>query len=217
MATTQKLASDRVLALAPVVPVVVIEDVTFAAPLARALSTGGVRTAEITLRTQAALESIRIMSAEAPELVVGAGTVLNVADLEAAVAAGAAYALSPGATPALLAAGQDAPIPLIPGVATASETMAGLEAGYRCFKFFPAEQLGGVAALKAIGAPLPQALFCPTGGIGPEKVEAYLALDNVACVGGSWITPPELMRAGDWAAIEALARKASAYSRSRKA
>ncbi len=210
----EMLNPEDVLRLTPVVPVVVIEDAAIAAPLARALAAGGVRTAEITLRTSAALKAIEIMAREVPELVVGAGTVLNAADLLAAAAAGARYALSPGATPELLAAGRNGPIPLIPGIASASELMLGLERGYRCFKFFPAEQLGGVAALKALGAPLPGALFCPTGGIGPEKVSEYLALKNVACVGGSWITPADKMRAGDWSAIEALARKAASFANS---
>jgi 2-dehydro-3-deoxyphosphogluconate aldolase/(4S)-4-hydroxy-2-oxoglutarate aldolase len=211
------LQAEDVLALAPVVPVVVIEDAAMAAPLARALLAGGLRTAEVTMRTAAALEAIAIMAREAPDLVVGAGTVLNQADLDAAVAAGARYLLSPGATPALLAAGRNAPVPLIPGIATASELMTGIEHGYRCFKFFPAEQMGGIAALKALGAPLPGALFCPTGGIGPDLVVGYLALKNVACVGGSWITPADKMRAGDWAGIEALARQAASYNRSRSA
>lgn len=211
---TEILTPEDVLRLSPIMPVVVIEDVASAAPLARALAVGGVRTAEVTLRTPAALEAISVMTREAPELIVGAGTVLSEADLLAAAAAGARYALSPGATPALLVAGRSGPIPFIPGVATAGELMQGLEYGYRCFKFFPAEQLGGVSALKALGAPLPTALFCPTGGIGPEKVSAYLALKNVACVGGSWVAPADKMRAGDWGAIEALARQAAAFRRS---
>ena len=210
----EMLPPEDVLRLTPVLPVIVVEDVAAAAPLAKALAAGGVRTAEITLRTPAALDVIRTMTREVPELVVGAGTVLNEADLLAAAAAGARYALSPGATPALLAAGRKGPIPLIPGIASASELMLGLEYGYRCFKFFPAEQLGGVAALKALGAPLPAALFCPTGGIGPERVSAYLALKNVACVGGSWVAPADKVRAGDWGAIEALARQAAAFGRS---
>ncbi len=204
------LTPDQALALAPVMPVVVIEDAAAAAPLARALIAGGIRTVEITLRTPAALDAIRAAVAAAPELVVGAGTVLSEDDIAAAAEAGARYALSPGATPALLRAGRDAPIPLIPGVATASELMTGLALGYRCFKFFPAEQLGGPGALQAIGAPLPQARFCPTGGIGPDKAPAYLALSNVLCVGGSWIAPQSRIKTCDWAGIEALARQAAA-------
>lgn len=209
---SEPLRPEDVLALSPVMPVIVIEDVAWAAPLARALVAGGVKTAEITLRTPAALEAIRIMVREAPSLVVGAGTVLREADLSAAASAGARYALSPGATPTLLRAGADSPIPLIPGVATASELMIGLDHGFSCFKFFPAERLGGAAALKDLGAPLPAARFCPTGGIKPEQIADYLALKNVMCVGGSWVTPADKIRAGDWAGIEALARKAAAYA-----
>ena len=166
---TETLLPEDVLRLAPVVPVVTIEDAAMAVPLARALLAGGVRTVEITLRTEAALAAIRAIANEAPEMVVGAGTVLNEADLRKAVDAGARYALSPGGTPALLAAARGAPIPFVPGVATASEIMAGFELGYRCFKFFPAERLGGVTALKDFGGPLPNALFCPTGGSARSK------------------------------------------------
>lgn len=206
----EKLHAEDALGLTPVLPVAVLADANAAGPLARALFAGGVRSIEIALRTPAALDAIRVAAQAAPELVVGAGTVLCAADLEAAAAAGARYALSPGATPELLRAGLRGPIPLIPGVASASEIMLGLELGYACFKFFPAEQLGGVAALKAIGAPLVAARFCPTGGIGPEKARAYLALGNVLCVGGSWVAPADKIAAGDWAGIEALARQAAA-------
>jgi 2-dehydro-3-deoxyphosphogluconate aldolase/(4S)-4-hydroxy-2-oxoglutarate aldolase len=205
------LKPEDVLALSPVLPVIVIEDAAWAKPLARALVAGGVKTAEVTLRTPAALDAIRAMVREAPELVVGAGTVLNEADLLNAASAGARYALSPGATPALLKTGAHGPIPFIPGISTASELMLGLEHGYSCFKFFPAERLGGAAALKDLGAPLPAARFCPTGGISAEKVTDYLALKNVMCVGGSWVTPADKMREGDWAGIEALARKAASF------
>lgn len=207
------MSPEDVLSLSPVMPVVVIDDATNAAPMARALVAGGVRTIEITLRTPAALEAIRIIAREVPDAVVGAGTVLNDADLRAAIDAGARYALSPGGTPALMKAAREAGLPFIPGVATSSEVMAGLDLGYRCFKFFPAENLGGVGSLKALGAPIPQARFCPTGGIGPDQVAAYLALPNVMCVGGSWVTPADKMKAGDWPAIEALARKAAALRR----
>jgi 2-dehydro-3-deoxyphosphogluconate aldolase/(4S)-4-hydroxy-2-oxoglutarate aldolase len=200
---------DHVLALSPVIPVVTIEDAADAAPLSRALLAGGLRTVEITLRTSAALEAIRAAATAAPELVIGAGTVLSADDMSGAAAAGARYALSPGATPALLRAGRDAPIPLIPGTATASEIMAGLAMNYRCFKFFPAESLGGVEALKALAGPLPNARFCPTGGISAERASDYLKLPNVLCVGGSWIAPADLIRAKDWAAIEANARRAA--------
>jgi 2-dehydro-3-deoxyphosphogluconate aldolase/(4S)-4-hydroxy-2-oxoglutarate aldolase len=206
---SEKLEPEAVLRLSPVMPVVVLDDAANAGPLARALWAGGLRTIEITLRTPAALDAIRAATQAAPDLVVGAGTVLDEEGLAAAAQAGARFALSPGATPRLLKAAREAAIPLVPGVATASEIMRGAALGYRCFKFFPAEQLGGPAALKALGAPLPQALFCPTGGIGPDKVGAYLALDNVACVGGSWIAPADKIKAGDWAGIEALAKRAA--------
>ena len=203
------LDPEQVLALSPVMPVVVIEDLQAAAPLARALLAGGLKTIEITLRTPAALDAIRAVAHAVPELLVGAGTVLDEADLAAAAAAGARFALSPGATPKLLKAARQGSIPLVPGIATASEVMRGLDLGYRCFKFFPAENLGGVAALKALGAPLPVARFCPTGGIGPDKAHAYLALGNVLCVGGSWITPADKIKSSDWGGIEALALRAA--------
>jgi 2-dehydro-3-deoxyphosphogluconate aldolase / (4S)-4-hydroxy-2-oxoglutarate aldolase len=205
-----------VMSLSPVMPVVVIDDAALAAPMARALVAGGLRTIEITLRTPAALEAIRIIAAEIPDAVVGAGTVLSPADLDAAIKAGAAYALSPGSTPALMRAALGAPIPFIPGVATATEVMAGLELGCTHFKFFPSEQIGGSAAVKSLGAPLPAARFCPTGGIGANDVARYLALPNVLCVGGSWVTPADKMRAGDWTAIEALARQAAGFAKGRQ-
>lgn len=206
---SRELEPEEVLRLTPVLPVVAIDDAASAAPLARALLAGGVRSIEITLRTPAALDAIRAIGEAVPEMVVGAGTVLDEETLAAAIDAGARYALSPGATPRLLKAARQAPIPLIPGIATASELMRGLDLGYRCFKFFPAEQLGGIAALIAFAGPLPQARFCPTGGIGANTASAYLALDNVLCVGGSWVAPGALIKAGDWVAIEALARKAA--------
>ncbi len=205
---SRKLEPEEVLLLTPVLPVVAIDNAEDAAPLARALLAGGVKSVEITLRTPAALGAIRAIVDAAPEMVVGAGTVLDSDSLAAAVEAGARYALSPGATPKMLKAARQASIPLIPGVATASELMRGLDLGYRCFKFFPAEQLGGTAALAAFAGPLPQARFCPTGGIGADKAAAYLALDNVLCVGGSWVAPGALIKVRDWAAIEANARRA---------
>lgn len=203
------LTTEQVLGLAPVIPVVTIEDVGHAEPLARALLAGGIATIEIALRTKAALAAINAVAKAVPEMAVGAGTVLNADDLAAAIDAGAAYALSPGATPKLMKAARKRKLPFIPGAASASEIMRGLDLGYTCFKFFPAEQLGGVAALKALGAPLPKARFCATGGISPTKAGSYLALDNVMCVGGSWITPANKIAVGDWDAIEALAREAS--------
>lgn len=204
-----KLSADDVLKLSPVMPVVVIDDAAIAEPLARVLLAGGIRTIEVTLRTTAALDAIRAIAKAAPEMIVGAGTVLTEDDLSAAIDAGARYALSPGGTPKLMKAARDAKIPFIPGVATSSEIMRGLDLGYTHFKFFPAEQMGGVAALKAQHGPLPSAKFCPTGGITPEKAPQYLALPNVLCVGGSWIAPSDKIKAQDWAAIEAAAKQAA--------
>ena len=207
---SEKLLPEDVLHLSPVMPVVVIDDAGHAEPLARLLLASGIKTIEVTLRTPAALDAIRAIARSAPEMIVGAGTVLTADDLNAAIDAGARYALSPGGTPKLLKAARKASIPFIPGVATSSEIMRGRELGYRCFKFFPAEQLGGVSALKAHAGPLPDIRFCPTGSITPEKAPAYLALDNVLCVGGSWIAPADKIRSGDWAAIEAAAKQAAA-------
>jgi 2-dehydro-3-deoxyphosphogluconate aldolase/(4S)-4-hydroxy-2-oxoglutarate aldolase len=204
------ISAEAALSAAPVLPVVVIDDASAAEPLARALLAGGLGAIEITLRTEAALEAIRIVAKAVPEMLVGAGTVLNETDLDAAAAAGARFALSPGATPKLLKTARDAGIPFIPGTATSSEVMRGLDLGYRYFKFFPAEQLGGVAAVKALAGPLPQARFCPTGGITAAQAPGYLALDNVLCVGGSWTTPADKIKARDWDAITALARQAAA-------
>lgn len=203
------LTAGEVLALSPVLPVVTIDDARDAAPLARALHAGGLRAIEITLRTDAGLDAIRIIRAEAPDLVVGAGTVLTAALLDRAIAAGAAFALSPGYTEDLLAAAMAARVIFIPGVATASEIMRGLELGLTHFKFFPAEQIGGAAALKSLGAPLPDARFCPTGGITAASAPEYLRLANVVCVGGSWIAPPDLIRTQRWAEIEANAAAAA--------
>jgi 2-dehydro-3-deoxyphosphogluconate aldolase / (4S)-4-hydroxy-2-oxoglutarate aldolase len=204
-----KLSAEDVLKLSPVMPVVVIDDAANAEPLARVLLASGVNTIEVTLRTPAALDAIRAIAQSAPEMIVGAGTVLNLEDLEAAIAAGARYALSPGATPKLMKAARNAKIPFIPGVATSSEIMRGIDLGYTHFKFFPAEQLGGVAALKSQYGPMPAAKFCPTGSITAEKASSYLALPNVVCVGGSWIAPADKIKAGDWAAIEAAAKQAA--------
>lgn len=204
------LSAAAVLALTPVLPVVTIEDAASALPLARVLLASGIGTVEITLRTPAALDAIKAITEGAPEMIVGAGTVLSADDLDAAIAAGARYALSPGATPKLMKAARKRAIPFIPGIASASDIQRGLELGYTHFKFFPAEQMGGVSTLKALAGPLPQARFCPTGSISAEKAPAYLALANVLCVGGSWIAPAEKIKAGDWAGIEAAAKIAAA-------
>jgi 2-dehydro-3-deoxyphosphogluconate aldolase / (4S)-4-hydroxy-2-oxoglutarate aldolase len=194
--------------LAPVVPVLVIEDAASAADLARALVKGGLPALEVTLRTPAALEAIRAM-ADIEGGVVGAGTLLTPADVKAAKAAGAKFGVSPGATPRLLDACAEADLPLLPGAATATEVMTLLELGYTVQKFFPAEASGGAPALKSIGAPIPQVRFCPTGGISLKNARDYLTLPNVLCVGGSWVAPSGMVAAGDWAGITALAAEAA--------
>jgi 2-dehydro-3-deoxyphosphogluconate aldolase/(4S)-4-hydroxy-2-oxoglutarate aldolase len=201
---------EQILTSAPVMPVVTIDDAAKAVPLARALVAGGIRAIEVTLRTAAALEALRAIAAEVPEAIPGAGTVLNAAQLQAAAKAGARFAVSPGATPTLLAAMRPGPIPFLPGIATASELMACLEAGISICKFFPAADAGGVPALKSLAGPFPQARFCPTGGIDAATAPAYLALPNVLCVGGSWLVPRDAIATGDFGRIEQLAREASA-------
>ncbi len=198
-----------ILADGPVIPVIVIEDVAHAVPLAKALVAGGVRVLEVTLRTEAGLESMRRMLGEVPEAIVGAGTVLTGAQLEEVAGIGAAFAVSPGATESLLDAAQGSPVPLLPGTATASEVMQVLERGYEYMKLFPAEAAGGVELLSSLASPLPAAKFCPTGGIDPEKAKRYLALPNVVCVGGSWLVPRDALRQGDWARVTELARGTS--------
>ncbi|MEX0302227.1 MAG: bifunctional 4-hydroxy-2-oxoglutarate aldolase/2-dehydro-3-deoxy-phosphogluconate aldolase [Leisingera sp.] len=211
MAITPADASRRareICGLAPIVPVLVVEDAAQARPLAEALVAGGLPALEVTLRTPAALDAIREM-AQVPGGVVGAGTLITPEDVTAAVEAGAQFGVSPGATDELWDACEAAGLPLLPGAATASEAMRLLARGYDMLKFFPAEASGGAPALKAIGAPLPQISFCPTGGVSPANAGSYLSLSNVVCAGGSWVAPKELVKAGDWAAIEALAREAS--------
>jgi len=200
---------DSILQQAPVVPVIAIDRLADAVPLARALVAGGLPVLEITLRTTCALDAMRAIVAEVPGAIVGAGTVLTPADLTAVAAAGARFAISPGATPTLYAAARHASIPWLPAIATSSELMVGLEHGYQRFKFFPAESSGGIAALKSFGGPFPQARFCPTGGIDAGKAPAYKALANVVTVGGSWMLPKAAIDAGRWDEIEALARAAS--------
>lgn len=195
--------------LAPVVPVLVIDDVSHARPLAEALVAGGLPALEVTLRTPCALEAIRAM-AEVPGGRVGAGTLLTRADVKAAKEAGATFGVSPGASNALIDAACEFGLPLLPGAVTATEIMALLERGYTVQKFFPAEQSGGVSFLRAIGAPLPQVSFCPTGGISLKSAPDYLSLKTVLCVGGSWVAPKEAMLRGDWGAITKLAAEAAA-------
>ena len=210
-AAEQSRRAAEICRLAPVVPVLVIEDAATAAHLAAALVAGGLPALEVTLRTPAALDAIRAMS-EVPGGVVGAGTLLTPADVKAAKAAGAMFGVSPGATDRILDACAEADLPLLPGAATASEVMRLLERGYTVQKFFPAEASGGVPALKAIGAPIPQVRFCPTGGVSLKNARDYLVLSNTLCVGGSWVAPKDLVDRGDWAAITALAREASLLS-----
>ncbi len=191
-----------------VIPVLTIVDIAHAVPLARALVEGGLDILEITLRTPAALDAIRRMVADVPGAIVGAGTVLTPAHAESAMAAGARFLVSPGATGRLLDAAAKWPVPLLPGVATASEAMAVLERGLTFAKFFPAESAGGIPALKSLAGPLAGLAFCPTGGVGQANLAAYLACPNVVCVGGSWVAPQALVDAGDWAGITKLARAA---------
>lgn len=199
-------AIDAILHQAPVLPVLSIARAEDAVPLARALIEGGLPVLEVTLRSDAALAAIRLIRAEFPQAIVGAGTVLTPADLERVIEAGAMFAISPGATDALYAAAAGASIPLLPGVATASELMQGLDHGYQRFKFFPAAAAGGIGALRAFAGPFPQARFCPTGGIDRSSAGDYLALENVVTIGGSWMAPADAVRAGDWARVVSLAR-----------
>ncbi|MCA0994286.1 bifunctional 4-hydroxy-2-oxoglutarate aldolase/2-dehydro-3-deoxy-phosphogluconate aldolase [Alloyangia pacifica] len=205
-------SNEALCKLAPVIPVLVIDDVAHARPLAEALVAGGLPVLEVTLRTPVALDAIREM-AKVDGGVVGAGTLLTPEDVKAAVEAGAKFGVSPGATDKILDACEAADLPLLPGAATASEAMALLERGYTVQKFFPAEANGGAPALKAIGAPIPQVKFCPTGGVSMKNVGDYLSLKNVLCCGGSWVAPKELMQAGDWDGIVALAKEAAALPR----
>lgn len=206
MPNTQR--TREICGLAPIVPVLVVDDAAHARPLAEALVAGGLPALEVTLRTPAALDVIRAM-AEVPGGVVGAGTLVTPDDVRAAKEAGAQFGVSPGATDALIAACEAEGLPLLPGAATASEAMALLEKGYDMLKFFPAEASGGAPALKAIGAPLPQITFCPTGGVSPSNARDYLNLSNVICAGGSWVAPKQMVLDGDWEGIEALARDAA--------
>ncbi|MEV7086809.1 bifunctional 4-hydroxy-2-oxoglutarate aldolase/2-dehydro-3-deoxy-phosphogluconate aldolase [Streptomyces sp. NPDC093085] len=199
-----------VLDLAPVIPVVVLHDAADAVPLARALVAGGLPAIEVTLRTSAAPDAIRAIAAEVPDAVVGAGTVVTPEAVTGSVAAGARFLVSPGWTETLLGAMRDSGIPFLPGVSTTSEVVALLERGVTEMKFFPAEAAGGRPYLKSLAGPLPQARFCPTGGITPASAPEYLALPNVRCVGGTWLLPADALAAKDWGRVEALAREAAA-------
>jgi 2-dehydro-3-deoxyphosphogluconate aldolase/(4S)-4-hydroxy-2-oxoglutarate aldolase len=200
---------EATMRLAPVIPVVIIDDARHAVPMARALVAGGIPAIEVTLRTPAALDAIRAIAGEVEGAVVGVGTVLTAKDLHAAEQAGARFAVSPGVSPNLLAAAEDSALPLLPGVATASEAMNMLERGYRHLKFFPAVPAGGTKLLGAWASPLPQLRFCPTGGIALSSAPDFLSLPNVLCVGGSWLTPKDKLLSGDWEGIEQLAREAA--------
>jgi len=200
---------DAILQQAPVLPVLTIERLDDAVPLACALVDGGLPVLEVTLRSDAALEAIALIRDEVPAAIVGAGTILDPEGLESAAQAGAMFAISPGASDALYVAGAETAMPFIPAIATATELMRGIAAGHRRFKFFPAEAAGGVAALKAFSGPFPDIRFCPTGGIDAARAPAYLALGNVVTVGGSWMVPADAVRAGDWPRIRSLAEHAS--------
>lgn len=195
---------------APVIPVIVLDDVAQAVPLARALVEGGIRMLEVTLRTPAALRCIEAIARQVPDAVAGAGTVRSAEDARAAAKAGARFAVSPGYTPAIGAACREAGLPLLPGVATGSEVLMAQQDGWTELKFFPAVPAGGVAMLKALHGPFHDVRFCPTGGISAANAREFLALPNVACVGGSWLTPQDAVQAGDWARITQLAREAAA-------
>jgi len=200
---------EAILSSAPVVPVVVIDNLEDAAPLARALYNGGLRALEITLRTPVAAEAVKLMKQAVPEAYVGTGTVVDKATFEASVAAGADFMVSPGVTDELIELAKSTDIPFLPGAATPSEVMRLVSHGFKFLKFFPAEAAGGVPMLKSIGGPLPQVTFCPTGGISLETAPKYLSLSNVICVGGTWMLDKQLIANKDWQAIEALAKQAS--------
>ncbi|MBH0071169.1 bifunctional 4-hydroxy-2-oxoglutarate aldolase/2-dehydro-3-deoxy-phosphogluconate aldolase [Pseudoalteromonas sp. NZS127] len=210
------MSIEKILASAPVVPVVVIEKLEDAAPLARALYNGGLKALEITLRTPIAAEAVKLMKAAVPEAYVGTGTVVDKASFDASVAAGADFMVSPGVSDELLELIKTSDIPFLPGAATPSEVMKLASYGFKYLKFFPAEAAGGTAMLKSIGGPLPDITFCPTGGITLATAPNYLALNNVICVGGTWMLDKQLIENKDWQAIEALARQACEVNRSQK-
>lgn len=205
-AQTQCQRLDAIVSLSPLLPVITINHPDTAVPMCEALMQGGLKVFEITLRSEYGLDAIRALRKALPDAVIGAGTVLTVAQYKQAEAAGAQFVVTPGITPALLEYGLQAQVPLLPGIATASELMSGYQLGYRRFKFFPAEVAGGTAGLRALGGPFAAVRFCPTGGIRQKTAADYLALDNVMIVGGTWLTPEEAVASGDWARIRELAR-----------
>lgn len=204
---------QQVMNTSPVMPVMVINQIEQAVPLARALVDGGLKVLEITLRTPVALECIRRIKGEVPDAIVGAGTIINTQTLHQAIDAGSQFIVSPGITASLLDASMTCGVPVLPGVITPSEVMRLLEKGITAMKFFPAEAAGGIPMLKSIGGPLPQVTFCPTGGVNPSNAPEYLALSNVACVGGSWMAPADLVDAGNWGEITRRAAEASALKK----
>ncbi|MCT9812148.1 bifunctional 4-hydroxy-2-oxoglutarate aldolase/2-dehydro-3-deoxy-phosphogluconate aldolase [Acidovorax sp. Be4] len=206
--STQRLSAEDVMRDAPVIPVIVLHDVRHAVPLARALIAGGIRMLEVTLRTPQALACIEAIAKEVPDALVGAGTVRSAADAIAASQAGARFAVSPGFTPALGRQCRDLDLPLLPGVATGSEIMMAQDEGFKALKFFPAVQAGGLAMLKAWQGPFGDVIFCPTGGIHSGNAHEFLALPNVACVGGSWLVTGDALARSDWSSITSLARAA---------
>lgn len=208
--TLESHRTTSLLDVVPVMPVVVIDDVAHAVPLARALAAGGLPAVELTLRTPSALDAITAIATHVPEVLVGAGTILSADQAARARDAGARFLVSPGSTPALLEGMAATGLPFLPGTSTVSEVLAVLEAGFTEMKFFPAEASGGAPWLKAVSSPVPAARFCPTGGITELTAPDYLALPNVGCVGGSWLTPADAVRRGDWGTVEALARTAAA-------
>lgn len=205
----------EILAASPVMPVIVLDRVEDAVPLAKALVKGGVRVLEVTLRTSVALDCVRAIRAAVPDAIVGVGTITSAADMIAAHKAGAAFGVSPGASPSLLNKARELNFPFLPGVMTPSDVIAAIDAGYIAMKLFPAREAGGIGMLKALAGPFPHVLFCPTGGIDAASSIDYLALPNVACVGGSWLAPPALIAKQDWAEIERLAGAAAAHPKPR--
>jgi 2-dehydro-3-deoxyphosphogluconate aldolase/(4S)-4-hydroxy-2-oxoglutarate aldolase len=202
-----------IMRVSPVIPVIAIDDIKHAVPLAKALVAGGIRVLEVTLRTPHGLQAIRAISEQVPDAIVGVGTLTHGEEFAASRDAGAVFGVSPGLTPSLIDAAKKSGLPLLPGVMTPSEVMAAREAGYRQLKLFPAVPAGGVGMLNAIAGPLPDVMFCPTGGVSHDNAAQFLACKNVACVGGSWLTPQDAMQAGDWARITELAKAASALRR----
>jgi 2-dehydro-3-deoxyphosphogluconate aldolase/(4S)-4-hydroxy-2-oxoglutarate aldolase len=203
----------EIVGLAPVIPVLTINELEHAVPLARALAAGGLKVLEITMRTPVALAAIEAMRKAVPDAVVGVGTLTRAVDFAAADRAGAQFGVTPGLTPELASAARGARFPLLPGVMTPTELIAARNAGFSVLKLFPADQAGGIGMLKALGAPFPDVLFCPTGGISRETAPDFLALPNVVCVGGSWVAPRAMLEAGDWAGVEALARDAASLKK----